>query len=132
MAQKKDDSRKINALLPLKYIRKNIANRKVALPLRKYLSIVLFFQVILFIVFLSLAGLILENAKEIKRNKDKSYQYWSSVAEQYPNEPDVLFNAGKSAYESGKKEIALKYIEKALQIDPLFEKALNLKQEIEK
>jgi len=81
---------------------------------------------------LFLAGLILENKKEIKSARDKNYLYWVNVAAQYPNEPDVLFNTGKSAYEDGKKEIALKFIERALQSDPLFEKALNLKKEIEK
>lgn len=113
-------------------MRKYVINRKVAIILRNYLSIALFFQVVLLIMVLFLAGFILENKKEIKSIKDKNYLYWESVASQYPNEPDVLFNAGKSAYESGRKDVALKLIEKALQIDPLFEKALELKKEIEK
>lgn len=125
-------SRKINALLPLKSIRKYIINRKVAIILRNYLSIVLFVQVVLLILVLFLAGFMLENRKEIKSTRDKNYLYWEGVAGQYPNDPDVLFNAGKSAYESGKEKIAFKFIEKALQIDPLFEEAINLKKELEK
>jgi len=81
---------------------------------------------------LFLAGFILENQKENKSVRDKNYSYWESLAEQYPNEPDILFNAGKSAYENGRKEAALKFIEKALQMDPLFEKAIDLKKELEK
>lgn len=129
---KKNDSRKINALLPLKFLRKHVINRSVAISLRNYLSIILFSQVILLIMVLFLAGFILEKQKEIKSARDKNYSYWLSVVNQYPNEPDILFNAGKSAYESGKKEIALKFIEKALQIDPLFEKAIQFKKEIGK
>ena len=81
---------------------------------------------------LFLAGFILEKQKEIKDTREKNYLYWTSLAEQYPNEPDILFNAGKSAYEYGKKGEAFEFIKKSLQIDPLFEKALNLKQEIGK
>lgn len=129
---KKNNSRKINALLPLPAINKYIIKRNVAVYLRNYLSIVLFFQVILVIMVLFLAGFILESEKELQAVRDKNYQYWTSVASQYPNEPDVLFNAGKSAYENGKKADAIKFVEKAIQIDPLFEKAIKLKQEIGK
>ena len=64
------------------------------------------------------------------QKKIDEYKYWNGVVSQFPNIPDILFNASLSALNAGKKEEALRNIEKALQIDPLFKKALELKREI--
>ncbi len=53
--------------------------------------------------------------------------YWSSVASQYPNIPDILFNAAVSAMTMGRNDVALAYLNKSIQIDPLFTKAITLR-----
>lgn len=49
---------------------------------------------------------------------------------QYPNIPDILYNASLSAFNIGQKQQAIEYIEKAIEIDPLFNKAYQLRKEI--
>lgn len=93
-----------------------------------------------FLLFLILAGILLQtlvflnNKTLTARNqfelKTKDYMYWSSVALQYPAIPDVLYNAALSALNDNKKKEALEFVEKALQLDPLFKKAMELKNEI--
>ncbi len=66
----------------------------------------------------------------VHENKTKKYEYWKSVISQFPNVPDILYNASLSAFNARQKIDALDYIEKALRIDPLFEDAFKLKNEI--
>lgn len=93
-----------------------------------------------FLLFLILAGILLQTlvflsgktlvAREQYENHAKDFQYWSSVAAQYPTIPDVLYNASLSALNDNKKKEAIEYIDRALQLDPLFKKATELKNEI--
>ncbi len=71
-----------------------------------------------------------EMTKEIAHERAAEYEYWSGVATQFPNIPDVLYNAALSSYNAGKKNEAIKNLEKALLIDPLFKKAKVLQNEI--
>lgn len=94
----------------------------------------------LFLFFVILAGAILQilvtlNGKYLEYRKNyaqkiEEYEFWSSVVRQYPNIPDVLFNASISAYNAGKKSESDEYIKKALRIDPLFKKAELFQKEI--
>lgn len=121
--------RKITAQLPKGY-RKYVTNRYLALYLRNFLLL----------FFLLTAGILLQilvnlNARYELVKKDHAkkiyeYRYWSGVVTQFPNIPDILYNASLSAYNAGMKNEALKNIEKALKIDPLFQKALRLRSEI--
>lgn len=86
------------------------------------------------------AGILLQflvylNQKSIAAEKEydakmKEFSYWSSVASQFPNIPDILFNASLSAFETGNTSEALHLIDKALNIDPVFKKAQDLRDEI--
>jgi Tfp pilus assembly protein PilF len=62
----------------------------------------------------------------------KQFRYWSGVASQFPNIPDILYNASVSSLNVGKTSEAKLYIDKALQIDPLFKQARELKKLLEK
>jgi tetratricopeptide (TPR) repeat protein len=64
------------------------------------------------------------------QEKMQEYSYWSGVATQFPNIPDILYNAALSSYNAGRRNEALKNLEKALLIDPLFKKAKILQSEI--
>lgn len=121
----------ITDLFP-KGIKKYINSAYVALHLRNFL----------FIFFALMAGVLLQilvilNAKytEIRREyqvKENTYVYWNSIVSQFPNIPDILYNASLSALSMGKREEAGKFVNKALSIDPLFEEALRLREKIEK
>ena len=132
MAQKKNNSRKISALSPKDLFKKHVIKRKVAIHIRNYLLLILFFQATLLVAILFFLGFLLQEKVSIRGIKEKDYLYWSSVADQYPNQPDILFNAAKSSYENGEKSKASEYVKKALQIDPLFEKAQKLLGEVDK
>lgn len=94
----------------------------------------------LFVVLLILAGILLQllvflnkkysQAKVNYQKTLKNYTYWSSVASQYPNIPDILYNAGVSAIAMGREDVALGYLNKAIQIDPLFAKAIELRDSL--
>lgn len=118
--------RKITALLPKEAARK-LNNRYFAEHLRSFL----------FIVFVLIAGILLQllvflngKYKKVQNNYEKTlktYVYWSSVASQYPNIPDILYNASLSALTMGREDVALSYLNKSIQIDPLFDKAIALR-----
>lgn len=121
--------RKITALLPKK-LRKRLFNRRIATYLRAFLFIVL---VVLAGITLQILVLLQQRSLITKREYEvrvKKFQYWSSVASQFPNIPDILYNASISSYSVGNEKQALRYVNKALQIDPLFKKAQILKEEI--
>ena len=118
--------RTFTAILPKELIKK-LNNKYFAEHLRSFL----------FVVLVILAGILLQllvflnkryNIAEIKYQKTlKNYMYWSSVASQYPNIPDILFNAAVSAMTMGRNDVALAYLNKSIQIDPLFTKAITLR-----
>lgn len=72
-----------------------------------------------------------DKVRNIYAHKSSEYQYWSSVASQYPNIPDILYNASVSAFNFGKKTEANEYLIRAIKIDPLFKKAQIFQKEIE-
>lgn len=123
--------RKITALFPSEFLG-NIKNRHVAANLRA----------LLFFILVICAGILLQilvylNQKVVLAKKEyeyniKQFRYWNEVVLQFPNIPDILFNASVSALNVGKKSEALQYLDRAIQIDPLFREARELRKLIEK
>lgn len=139
-------SRRITEVLPkvLKRIKKGGTVRRVLREKAKkninkehfvpyFLNFVLFvliIQALISIIIIVALNKVLVKSSEVNYKKQQTNIYWGSVAGQYPNAPDVLFNAAKSSYEIGDRQKALFYVEKSLKIDPLFDKAQKLKNEI--
>jgi len=125
--------RRITAYLTRVKRNKKWINRKyIAHHLRAYL-----FLVFLILVFVLLQILVLLNTHYLKtkinyENKQKEFSYWQRVVVQFPNIPDILYDAALSAYNVGKMKEAIIYLDRALQVDPLFKKAIDLKNEIER
>lgn len=65
-----------------------------------------------------------------QKEKQERFFYWMEKVEEYPNSPDVLYNAAISANLIDKNETALNLLKKALTYDPLFIDAKNLQEEI--
>ncbi len=121
--------RNISALLPKRYT-KIIKKSIFKYHLRDFLLVSL-----ILIALFQLQILVLLNGEYKKdqieyQSKIDNFRYWQEVSEQFPNIPDILYNASLSAFNAGNKTQALEYVEKALIIDPLFERASNLKKEI--
>ncbi len=117
--------RRISGLSP--QIKGNIINRQVASQLRALLFIAL---VICAGVLLQILVFLDQKALHAKREYEanlRQFHYWSGVASQFPNIPDILYNASVSALNVGKTTDALHYIDQAIQIDPLFKDARELK-----
>ena len=121
--------RTITALLP-KGVKKYINSKYLVFYVRDFL-----FLLLLILVWIQLQLLVTlskrsETAKHQYGAKMKNQHYWISVASQFPNVPDILYNAALSSFEFGKPNEALEYVNKSLQLDPLFKKALVLRNEI--
>ncbi len=121
--------RKITAQLPNEY-RNYVSHRYLALYIRNFLLLFLLITAGTLLQILVVLNTRYEKVKIDGEKKMQEYQYWSGVVTQFPNIPDILYNASLSALNAGKKDEALKNIEKALMVDPLFKKAQELKNEI--
>lgn len=65
-----------------------------------------------------------------QKDRQERFYFWMEKVEEYPNSPDVLYNAAVSALEVNKNETALKLVKQALIYDPLFTEAKKLQEEI--
>ena len=59
-----------------------------------------------------------------------NFAYWQEVAEKQKNSPDAYYQAGVYAAELRDNRRALMYLNKALELDPGFEKAVELQRKI--
>lgn len=124
--------RKIAALLPKDLLKKGkrVFSKGFFHSLAQFLFLVLLFQVLLLIVMLFL----LRNEYKEKRRefavRQEEQIYWIRVAGQYPNAPDVLYNAALSSKNVGREREAIFYLDKAIKLDPLFMEARLLRKSI--
>lgn len=121
-------SRTITALLPNEL--QKVLNKGFYHYLAQFLFLVLLFQVLVLVA----TGFVLRYAFEKKRAviaiRQQEQEYWVKVAGQYPQAPDVLYNAAASSKNVGEKKTALMYTQRALKLDPLFKEALELQKEL--
>lgn len=121
--------RKITAQLPKSY-KKYVSHRYLAFYLRNFLLLFLLVTAGILLQVLVNLNSRYEIVHSQNEKRVEEYKYWSGVVSQFPNIPDILYNASLSAYNAGNKNEALINIEKALKIDPLFKKAKQLRNEI--
>ncbi len=95
-------------------------------------SVFLFITTIGLILFLSLDLLIsLQRQKEINLERTKiqgEIKLWEQIAEKYPGYKETYFQLTKLEYQIREYDKAKYYVDKALYIDPNFEKAIELKK----
>lgn len=130
MAKKQDNPRKINALSPNEFIKKYFGTLGLALTIRRYLLIVFIIQAFMLLVVLAFVSVLLQQREREVAKKGEVYAYWKKISQEFPDRPDILFNLAKSAYENGRKDEAEKYLDQAIKIDPLFKKAIELRDEL--
>lgn len=65
-----------------------------------------------------------------RRNELKLLEYWEVVLLSHPNYPDAYYQSSLHAARVGDKQKALEYINKALDLDPYFQRAEDLKKEL--
>jgi tetratricopeptide (TPR) repeat protein len=150
MSQKKKNSRKITALFP-NVLRKQgyllpslpgilpKAFRKSKGVQSDFVTHLLFFSlfyVILVSVVLIYASFTIFSMykynTEQKRRAETQLSYWETIINEHPNYPDAYYKAAIYAYQLGQKEKALVYTISALQYDPDFTEAQELKKKLEK
>lgn len=68
---------------------------------------------------------------EARQKSQDSLSYWEEVLTRHPNSPDAYYNAGKYALELGDRAGAATFLERAITLDPSFEKAKILAQQID-
>ena len=72
---------------------------------------------------------------QINENRKRivdSLLYWENVVGEHPNLTDGYYNAAVFAAELGDKGKAIKYLDKAIELDPSFDKAKLLQQQLTK
>jgi tetratricopeptide (TPR) repeat protein len=98
-----------------------------------FTNISLLFLVILLLSSTALAVasyIVLVETKEARHELAQNLNYWQSVAEKHPNSPDVFFKAGYYAARTGDIITAQKYLNEALRLDPSFDAAKALSQQL--
>lgn len=122
------DTRKI--LLPKDFRKKwkQIFNRSFFHFLAQFLFLVLLSQVLLLIAVVFLLRSEYRQKMEQFVLREQERVYWARIAEQYPNAPDVLYNAALSTKNIGNEKEAIFYLEKAIKLDPLFMEARLLRK----
>lgn len=93
-----------------------------------FVSIILLLSIIL-VLFDIKNLLIKKEIMDLGRSKTlEQIGYWQSVVEKRPDYRDGYFQLSVLSYQIGKKDDAIVYLEKALQIDPNFEEGRKLEQ----
>lgn len=106
--------------------------KKIAKSLEEY---ILLFLIILLIAFSYIAFNLYNFSIEAKNEKavqEQKLVYWEKVVEKSSNYPDGWYNAAYFSLRLNERDKALMYLKKALNLDPNFQKADDLKNKIEK
>ncbi|HVT01556.1 MAG TPA: tetratricopeptide repeat protein [Patescibacteria group bacterium] len=85
---------------------------------------------IVLIFYLGLSFFHYVNLLDGKKRVQDNLSYWESVVEDHPNLTDGYYNAAVYAVELGNKNKAIGYLDKALELDPSFDKARELEKRI--
>lgn len=112
------------------FAQKMLSNKEVSRNLLILLSLFLLSTLIIVLFSIFVLQNVLTNSYLFQKNKQDRFYFWIEKVENYPNSPDVLYNAAISALEINKNETALKLVKQALIYDPLFTEAIGLQQEI--
>jgi tetratricopeptide (TPR) repeat protein len=113
------------------YLPKGVKRNKYIVSYFKYFLFIVFsFQLMAFLAIVFFLNSSYLQKKSDYSKKIQNYKYWIGVADQFPNSPDIEFNAAKSSYDVGDLNKALEYADKALRTDPLFSQAQKLKNKI--
>ncbi|HVZ66816.1 MAG TPA: tetratricopeptide repeat protein [Patescibacteria group bacterium] len=82
-------------------------------------------------IYLGLSFFQYTSMLDSKKRVQDSLSYWESVVKDHPNLTDGYYNAAVYAVELGDKNKAIGYLDKALELDPSFEKAKALESKLE-
>ncbi len=129
--------RKITVSLPQRFFETAKVNIKQALKKENLKLQSLRFGVLFLIVLFIFLGIysILSyfeyvSIKETRMEAESNLTYWEKVSRENPNAPDVYFQAGLYAAELSENQRALDYLNKAIELDPSFKKAIEFEKKI--
>lgn len=121
--------RRITESLPQSFLKWRVKD------LKRYLKrYILLYLVILFVIttlYAAISYINYETMKSDRQYAQDSFNYWQEVAASQSNSPDAYFQAGYYAYLMGDSNLAVIYLSKAIELDPGFDKAKALKQQLD-
>ena len=88
------------------------------------------FAVVMVFVFVELLDQY-ETMQEQQASIQKVLNYWQRVLKTENSSPDIYLQAAVTAYQLGDRGLAYQYVNKALFLDPNFDRAQDLKHKIE-
>ncbi|HVZ12150.1 MAG TPA: hypothetical protein VG965_03910 [Patescibacteria group bacterium] len=125
--------RKITELLPKGFLKDEVKSlKKVVTAEYVRREATIFSLSFLLICFCVLALYTMVVLLDYSKTKEKwlqardNFSYWSEIATKQANSPDAYYQAAIYAIELSKKDTAEDLLQKALQLDPSFEKASKL------
>lgn len=107
-----------------------LGNEQINRNLLILLSFFLFSTLVVMLLGIFVLQDILTKSYLNQNERQNRFYYWMERVEEFPNSPDVLYNAAVSAYEIDKNETALRLLKRAIEKDPLFIEAKNLQKEL--
>ena len=100
---------------------------------QKYLVSALILEVILFVFLASFCTYLYlaYKQKQAKRVGElKRLVFWEEQSVKFPNYPEAYYNSAVHAFRLGDREKAAEYINKSLEVNPDFEPARKLRNEV--
>ncbi len=97
-----------------------------------YLTLFFVILGVCLVFFVGYVYLGFEKTQEARRRVEDNYTYWKDVVRVHPNLTDAYYNAAIYSVQLGDNRTAITYLDKALELDPDFTKAKELKVRITK
>lgn len=72
-----------------------------------------------------------QTALDERKKVSDSLLYWEDVVKHNPNLPDAYYNSAVYSIELGENNAAVGFLNQAIELDPSFGKAIELKKQIE-
>ena len=130
MNKTKNIYRRITESLPQRLLKNALSRKNIKYILTNYSLLFLSVSFILFSILAVLSYLAVVETREARHEVLDSFHYWREVSEEHANSPDAFYEAGFYAAELGYKARAKEFLDEAIRLDPSFEKAKKLSQQL--
>lgn len=109
---------------------KRLFFKKINTPFKQHLLLMLVIFSIFLVFVLDRIQVLNYEVKKARVEAQEKVTYWDSVTKEHPDFPDAYYQAAWYDYILGEKQKAYEFLNKALSLDPGFNKAQELKEKM--
>lgn len=127
------DYRRITEALPqgvTTHITKTLSDKELHAHFPRFIIFFLMSMFVFLVLYVGFSYIKYQEIRERRLEVSDNYDYWKDVVRDHPNLPDAYYNAGFYAYRLGDKISALDLLDRAIELDPSFDKALKLSRQL--